>query len=315
MSELSDSGMDHTIRHILILGHSGYIGSHLLKSFREEYPEIEALGRSLPSVDLTKEDAAASVAGLLDLNTAVIVCSGIKKQYGDNLGIFLQNMAMAANVCRLLQERPVRRVVYFSSAEVYGEGVHNTNITEETPVQPSSYYGIAKYASEGLFRKVVERQDHSSLLILRPTLVYGPGEEGTFYGPSGFAKTALKGEPITLWGDGEELREFLYIDDLVKSVVRLTFHEHDGVVNIVGGQGRTFKEAVEIISRLLPSAIQTGSCPRTRPKVDQGYNNQVLTKLLPDISFTSLEEGIKQVFDAENKVIGEDQQVEEKDNQ
>ncbi len=310
MSELNDLGMAHSIRRVLILGHSGYIGSHLQKSLHEEYPEIEVVGRSFPPVDLTKEDNAASVADFFDLNTAVIMCSGIKKQYGDSLDIFSQNMAMVTNVCRLLQERPVRRVVYFSSAEVYGEGVHNTNITEETPVQPSSYYGIAKYASEGLFRKVVERQEHSSLLILRPTLVYGPGEEGTFYGPSGFVKTALKGESITLWGDGEELREFLYIDDLVKSVVRLTFHEHDGVVNIVGGQGRTFKEALEIISCLAPFAIQTSLRPRTRPKVDQGYNNQALTKLLPDISFTSLEEGIRHVFDAECQAIGGDQHAE-----
>ncbi|MBC8232341.1 NAD(P)-dependent oxidoreductase [bacterium] len=306
MSGLKDSSIAKIIQRVLILGHSGYIGSHLYRFLLEKHPGVEVIGQSFPPLDLTKEDEAMSLSDLFDLNTAVIMCSAIKKQYGDSLDIFLQNMAMVTNVCRLLQKRPVRRFVYFSSAEVYGESVHNTNITEETPVQPSSYYGIAKYTSEGLFRKVFERQEDSSLLILRPTLVYGPGEQGTFYGPSGFVRTALSGNPIILWGDGEELREFVYIDDLVGSVIRLTFHEYDGVVNIVSGQSHTFKEALEIISRLMPFAIQTSSRPRTRSKVDQAYSNKLLTKLLPDIFFCSLEEGIKHVFDAEYQVIGRD---------
>ena len=304
MSGIKDSS--NIIQRVLILGHSGYIGSHLHKFLCEEYHEVEVVGRSKREADLTKEDEVIALKELFDLKTAVIMCSGIKKQYGDTLDIFLQNMAMVTNVCSLLQECPVRRFVYFSSAEVYGEGVHNANITEETPVLPSSYYGIAKYSSEGLFRKVFERQENSSLLILRPTLVYGPGEQGTFYGPSGFVKSALNGNPVILWGDGEESREFVYIDDLVELVIRLTFHEFDGVVNIVFGQRHTFKRAVEIISRLIPFAIQTGSRPRTRPKVDQAYSNKLLAELLPDISFSSLEEGIKHVFDAEYQAIGRD---------
>jgi UDP-glucose 4-epimerase len=182
------------IKRILILGHNGYIGSHLQKFIDKEYSGIEVLGRSLPSCDLTKERDVDSLADFFDLNTAVIMCSGIKKQYGDNLDIFTQNIAMITNVCRLLQKRSVRRFVYFSSAEVYGDNIHNVNITEATSVQPSSYYGIAKYASECLFHTVIEQQEDSSLLVLRPTLVYGPGEEGAFYGPSGFVKKVLKGE-------------------------------------------------------------------------------------------------------------------------
>ena len=287
------------IERVLMLGSSGYIGDNLMRSFRDNITNVEVIGRSFPELDLTDYNSTKQLSDFFDLNTAVIMLSGIKKQLGDTLDIFAQNMAMVENVCRLLQEQPVKRFVYISSAEVYGEATHNTNITEETPVQPSSYYGISKYASEGLLQKVIAPQEGSTLLILRPTLVYGPGEQDAFYGPSGFVRTALKGESITLWGGGNELREFLYIDDLVKSVTGLTFHEYDGVVNIVSGTSRAFKESLDIIMNLMPNPINVNSRPRTKPKVDQAYNNKKLTELLSDISFTSLERGIEQIFDSE----------------
>ena len=296
--------MTSTLQRVLILGHSGYIGSRLQKRFCEAYPELEVVGHSAPELDLTQEEQADSLVDLLDPGTVLVMCSGIKKQYGDSLDIFLQNMAMVTNVCRLLQEHPVQRIVYFSSAEVYGDSVHDTGITEDTSVRPGSYYGIAKYASEGLFQKVAQQPDQGSLLVLRPALVYGPGEEGTFYGPTGFVRAALRGEPINLWGDGDELREFVYIDDLTRAVVGLTFHEFDGVVNVVAGRSRTFREIVEIVSQLVPSSVEVGSRARTRPKVDQAFSGRTLTRLLPELSFTSLEEGIQHVLDAERLGLG-----------
>jgi len=291
--------MPHGIRRALILGHSGFIGSRLLTFLRDDTPELEVIGSSYPPVDLATEDGAASVAPLFTPTTAVVMCSGIKKQLGDNLEIFSKNIAMVMNVCRILDDHPVSRFVYFSSAEVYGEAVENTSITEDTPIHPSSYYGIAKYASEGLLRKAMDLQNDGSLLVVRPALVYGPDEEGAFYGPSGFARALLAGEAVTLWGDGEELREFVYLDDAVRAVAGLVFHEYDGVVNIVGGVSRTFRDIVEAIGRLAPVELDVGSRPRTKPKVDQAYDNTRLKELLPGLGFTSLEEGVRRVIDAE----------------
>ena len=81
------------------------------------------------------------------------MCSFIKKQYGDNIDLFKKNMAMIMNLCRVIEERPIKRFIYFSSVEVYGDDIENTDITELTPVNPSTYYGVAKYAGEKLFKK------------------------------------------------------------------------------------------------------------------------------------------------------------------
>jgi len=284
------------IQRILILGHNGYIGSRLYRTLVDEQLRVKIVGKDFPGVDLTKEKGITDIQKFFGVNTAVIMCSGIKKQHGDTLEIYLKNMKMVMNICKLLEEQPVKRFIYFSSAEVYGPDLHNTNITEETSVQPNSYYGIAKYASECLLRKSIESHDETTLVLLRPTLVYGPGEEGNFYGPSGFVKSVLRGKEITLWGQGEELREFLYIDDLVKIVIRLTFHDYNGILNVVEGKSCTFKAALTSIGQLVSFPIQTSSRPRTRPKVDHVYNNKCFTDLFPDFSFTSLEEGLRNIL-------------------
>tara|TARA_B110000438_G_C15805108_1_gene646934 strand:- start:317 stop:1189 length:873 start_codon:yes stop_codon:yes gene_type:complete len=288
-----------TKERILILGHDGYIGSHLVAALQKNFPSGEIEGLSYPELDLTNcESSADKLKGLIGSNTTVIMCSGIKKQHGDNIEIYDKNMAMVVTMCLLMEEVKVKRFVYFSSAEVYGEAVHDTNISEKTQVQPSSYYGIAKYASEGLLRKTFSNSDQGSLLILRPALIYGPKEAGSFYGPTGFLRTALKGEPITLWGDGAEKREFVYIEDLVQAVVNLTSHEYSGVINIVGGESYQFSDILEIIKEIVPST-DTQSRPRTKSSVDQGYDNSLLREVLPKLTFTRLDEGIAKIHEME----------------
>lgn len=295
------------IQRVLILGHTGYIGGHLLAYFQQHARGIEILGQSVSTVDLTQADQAATLADLLTPNTALIVCAAIKKQLGDNLDTLAQNLQIASNLCRLLEKQQVARLVLFSSAAVYGEDVHNTQITEETPVQPNSYYGIGKFTTERLFRKVISQHETGSLLMLRPALVYGPAEAGTFYGPSGFLKTAMRGDSITLWGDGTEKREFVYIADLVEATYRLTFHHYNGIVNMVSGTSYSYTDALKIISELVPQPLQLNSRPRSKPQVDHGFDNQLLRDLAPDLSFTDLQAGLQQVFEVESRFLNHNQ--------
>jgi UDP-glucose 4-epimerase len=206
---------------------------------------------------------------------------------------------MIINLCHLLKVRPVKRIVYFSSAEVYGDDIENMKINEDTLINPKTYYGLAKYASECLLKRVADSHSDTLLLILRPPTVYGPQDTSRGYGPAGFIWAVKNKQEITLWGDGEELRGFLFLDDLVKIVYHLTFSNYSGVLNVASGRSHSFKEVLDIISELVSFRLQVASRPRTKPKVNQGFCNDRLMKLLPDFSFTSLREGIKRTFDEE----------------
>ncbi|HLF18653.1 MAG TPA: NAD(P)-dependent oxidoreductase [Candidatus Omnitrophota bacterium] len=281
------------IRKIIILGNGGFIGAHLEESFRQRFSETRVVGYDLPQMDLTRIDQAAQLANVLDRQTAVIMCAFIKRQMGDTLEAYEKNMLMTTNLCRVLEKNPVKRFIYFSSAAVYGEDVHSLQITEETPVNPRSYYGMAKFSSERLLWKAAEK----SLVILRPATIYGPGDMSNAYGPSGFLQSAIAGKEITLWGDGSELREFIYVDDIVEIVQKIITSDYGGVVNVASGKSYSFRDALKEVSRTLQSELKVTSRPRSKEKVDNAFNNERLRSIVGDRSFTTLKEGIRLMYE------------------
>lgn len=293
------SGSPPPLKKVLVLGHSGFIGRQLLAHLQAAFPALEVLGRSSGEADLTRRDAHAALAHLFTPETAVVVCSGIKKQNGDTLETFELNLLMAATLCRLLAAHPVPRLLFLSSAEVYGEGRRDLPVGESTPPAPSSYYGLAKYASEGLLRKT-GAQIGIEPLLLRLPFVYGPGDRPGIYGPLEFLRAARAGRPVTLWGDGSERREFLFAGDLARVVERLLPLPCGGVLNVASGAGSSFRDAVDVVSGLLAHPVRIESRPRSKPPVDLDFDPQRLRELLPDFSFISLAAGLAHCLAAES---------------
>ncbi len=275
---------------ILILGHSGYIGSRVAAVLAGV--GVPVLGRSIPLLDLTRDDSVDALIDLLDPNGAVVVCAAIKKQLGDNPENFCKNLAMTLNICKALAAKPVKRIVYFSSASVYGEDVPHLIISETTTPQPTSFYGIGKFASERLIIKMAGQHAGTSIVIVRPALVYGPHEAGYCYGPSGFLRSAQAEEPITLWGDGEERREFIYVDDVVDLTRRLTLGVQTGLVNIASGTSYTFAQALRSVEDLIARRAAVNSRPRSKDKVDHHFDKGKLREWFPDFRFTDLNTGL-----------------------
>ncbi len=285
-----------SVRRLVILGHTGFVGRRLHEYFAQQYPGLEVVGLSSREVDLTQAETAARLAEYFDADTAVIMCSGIKSNYGSNLETYGRNLAMAQNVCSVLSKHPVRRFVFFSSIAVYGVDKHDSAITEETPVELDTHYGLAKYHSEGLLSLEFERMQASSLAIIRTPTIYGPNEKIIAPTPSGFLTTYLDGGEVSVWGDGSELREFLFIEDLVRVLDRLVAGNFSGVLNVSAGQGRSYQEALDIIAGLLNRELVVHRKERSKPKVDKVYDTALLKRLFPDLRFTPLEEGLRQML-------------------
>lgn len=288
------------MKRILILGHSGFVGNNLFHFLLKKYHHIEIIGKSSQDIDLTNEEQTEKLKEYFDLDTVVIMTSGIKSNYGNDLSTFHNNGVMAENVCKILSTHPVKKFIFFSSIAVYGVDSNNTAITENTPVMTDSYYGLSKYISEKLLTLEFSKHKDSSLIILRTPTIYGSGEKIKAATPSGFLITSLDGQEVTLWGDGSELREFLFIDDLLKTIDLLIFSDFSGILNIGDGVGNSYKESLTIISKFLGKELTVHSKPRSKEKVDKVYDNSLFLRLFPGFSFTPLEKGLQTIIDAHN---------------
>jgi UDP-glucose 4-epimerase len=293
---VSASASPIAVGRIVVLGHTGFIGGGLLRRLAETNPGIPVRGFSPTSVNLENPASFGPLRQALTPDTALVLCSAIKRQLGDSLETFSRNMHMVANLCRLLDERPPGRVIFFSSAAVYGEDVVHDTITEQTLVEPVSFYGIGKFAAERIFLK--QLGGRTSLVFLRPATVYGPGDRGFPYGPSLFCRAAVEGKTVTLWGDGTELREFIYIDDMIELTRRLIFDDFQGALNIVSGVSYSFQDILAEVRRHCPDMPKPDSRPRSKNKVDNHFDNTLLSKRFPDFNFTPLADGVRQTVES-----------------
>jgi len=285
------------LQKFLILGGSGFIGRNLAAYFSTHRPEWRVETLSLPEADLGDRGSHPLLTSRCDRQTTVILLAATKRQYGDTLEAFHRNLAITETVGLALAERKPARLVFFSSAAVYGEETHDTALKENSAIRPQSYYGLAKFTGEKILEKMLGPWAQEGLLCLRPPLVYGPGDAGRTYGPSGFCAAALAGERIRIWGDGTELREFLHVRDLGGLVVALLERGAAGTVNAAFGMSYSFCDLLRQIEGIIGKTLELEFVPRTKTKADNRFDPSRLRALLGE-SFqpTPLEQGLRELL-------------------
>ena len=284
---------------IYILGSNGFIGSHLLRHLQSALPKKKVVGLGILDLDLTHEGAWEKLALQLPKNARIVVLSGLKRQIGDSFASFEKNIQIATTLARAIERARPKRVVFFSSAAVYGEETHHLAINEQTQVNPISCYGISKFASERLLAVAV-RNAGSSLVLLRPPVIYGPRDASVSYGPVAFCRMARRRESITLWGDGSELREFVYVGDCCRLVTELIDSEFAGVLNLASGKSSSFREVLATIGKVSGDKLTVMETPRSKDKVDNVFDPSLIESLFPDFQWTDLLEGIKETWKNES---------------
>jgi UDP-glucose 4-epimerase len=281
---------------IIILGHTGFIGRALFEHFTR-LGDLPVLGLASSTLDLTQAAAQETLGAMLDRQTLLVFAAARTLDRGaDCLDTFDTNIAMALNVARVLSTHPVGKCVYFSSASVYGDRVSNLAIGEDTPVAPTTYYAAAKYAGECILHQVAHAGGFP-LLILRPCRVEGPGARYANYGPVHFIRSILQENTVCIYGDGQERRDHLYIDDLVRIVAHLSRGEHRGIYNLASGTSHSYLEILAGLRNRLLQEFVIHHRPRTRPLIHQQFDISKLLRAMPQCQFTPLAERIRVTYD------------------
>jgi len=274
-------------RRVIILGASGFVGG----AVRTELTRagVEVVAHSSTTLDLTRPEAAAALAGELGPGTAVVFASALTPDRGQTLDTFTTNITMAATVARALERQPAP-CVFVSSDAVYGFDVNP--VTETTPVAPGGYYGLAKYTGEKLLEYAAGAKG-LRLLSLRMAGVFGPGDPHGGYGPNAFARSLARDHGIRIFGQGEEERDHIYIDDVARLTVGLMREGASGVFNIATGYSRSFAQVVEAIRKLVLYEVAVTSAPRKGPITHRSYDIARLDRAVPGFSFTPFEDGLR----------------------
>lgn len=245
------------MRRVLVVGAAGFIGQHLVRALGEANIEVVAqvhyrsatFGAHVVDVATTAVDAST-----LNVCDAVVWLAAATTPASSALNPMLELTNNLAPLLALLQNmRSSCHLVYVSSGgTVYGDVERPAD--ETMPLHPRSYYGAGKAASEH-FIEAWCRQHGGSATVLRPSNVYGPGQ--SLHGGFGVIPAAMdcirQGKPMTLWGGGSSLRDYLYIDDFISACVAALRRPSQGtcrVLNICSGEATRLSEMLEQIERV-----------------------------------------------------------------
>ena len=223
---------------VLITGGAGFIGSHLVDALLARGYAVRVLDdlstgkRSNlpldnPRVELIVGDVAdatlvAQVAQGCQAVAHLAAVASVQASVDDPVKTHQSNFIGTLNVCEAMRQAGIKRVVFASSAAVYGNNGEGQAITEDTAKAPLTPYASDKLSGEYYF-DFYRRQHGLEPVVFRFFNIFGPRQDPSspYSGViSIFAERAEKGLPIAVFGDGEQTRDFFYVEDLVDLVMQ-----------------------------------------------------------------------------------------------
>ena len=192
-------------------------------------------------------------------------------------------------VCAALGEHPVRHVVYKFRRGLRDDGAADGGFSDRL----GSMHGVMHLTREIMLRECVP----DTLAVLRPTLIYG-AEDHNGYGPNRFRRLAADGEDIVLFGEGEERRDHVLVDDVAELVVRMLRSSNTGTLNAATGRVTSFRNIAETIASMFDTGTVVKSSPRVGQMPHNGYrpfDPATTAAAFPDFAYTPLGAGLKQV--------------------
>lgn len=251
--------------HVLVTGGAGFVGSHIARALCDRGVRVTVLDNlssgsaeavpeaaSLVEHDITRPDLAATVQELAP--TAVIHCAAqvsVAASVDDPVHDAIVNVNGTVNLLQACRGAGVRAFVFVSSAAVYGQPQEQP-LTETAPTQPLSPYGCSKLAAETYVRTLAEDAG-IGWAVCRPANIYGPGQRAGGDGAvvPGFLRQMLLGDDPVIHGDGEQTRDFVYVDDAAEAFVQAlrvagATPGSGGVYHICSGEGTSIRRLWDV---------------------------------------------------------------------
>ena len=278
----------------VLLGAGGFLAPKLRWRLEDEHVSVLAVGSK--EFDLAGADAAEKLAELLRPDDSVVMAAALTPEKGRDIGTMMKNLRMAESVCGSLRKSRVAHFVYISSDGVY-DGRTTSLLNESSSCEPTDLYSLMHIARERMLTQTC-RECGIPLSVLRPCAIYGPEDTHNSYGPNRFIRTASASGKITLFGEGEETRHHVYVDDVVQIVYLSLVHQSVGILNAITGQAISFRALSDLVREALGRDIAVECLPRTGPITHRQFDLTALAKSFPGLQTTPINVGIAKTAEA-----------------
>lgn len=313
----------------VVCGAGGFIGAHLVTRLKQEGFWVRGVDLKFPEFSPTQADDFI-IGDLRDPN----VCNRVFDQFidetyqlaadmggagfvftGENDADIMHNSALInLNVLDACVKRNIKRIFYSSSACMYPEhnqlDPENPNCEESSayPANPDSEYGWEKLFSERLYFAFA-RNKGLEVRVARYHNIFG--EEGTWEGgrekaPAAFCRKVAAvedGGKILMWGDGEQTRSFLHVDECVEGSLRLMRSEWEGPVNIGSDEMVTINELANMVMGVAGKKVEIEHIDGPLGVRGRNSDNKLILEKLGWAPEWSLEKGIKKTYPWINKQV------------
>ncbi len=274
-------------RRVIILGASGFVSRDLARHLSERQIEHRAIGSG--EIDLLKPESVAALRSVVREDDAVVVTSGLTPDKGRDIPTLMKNLTMAQHLAAFLEAGPVAHVVYVSSDAVY-DG-RESLVRESSTRQASDLYSLMHIAREQMLAFAAAKSK-TPLCIFCPCAIYGAGDTHNSYGPNRFFRTGLKERKITLFGNGEEIRDHVFISDVSRLAGLCLEHRSEGILNAVTGAAVSFHEVAAQIASLCGPDVVIECLPRSGPVTHRHFDVTARIRAFPTFAPTPLGEGL-----------------------
>jgi UDP-glucose 4-epimerase len=309
---------------ILVTGGAGFIGSHLVKRLVRDHDDVTVLdnlstGRRdnlehlldqdhlhLVYGDIRDQEHVRSCVKEADRVVHLAAIASVPYSIRKPAETHDVNVEGTLNVLQACNEYKIAKLVYASSCAVYGEP-RFVPVTEEHQFSATSPYAESKIASEA-YCELFREKHHLKTVCLRAFNVYGANQYNSDYGGviTQFIERLKKQQAPIIYGDGEQSRDFIYVDDVVETIARIiqTPNDSDGTYNLGSGRATTINQLVRALQRILGDKEFRPIYASARPGDIRHSQADIgkAKKLLGFEPLTSLEEGLERLVSAETNL-------------